>query len=334
MTPGGSGDRDEASAPPDSVEPPATVESAATEPTPAGAATQPTAAGGRRPARVEPVRPVFEIDSWLEAPPGTFPGLAEAPDDDLDRAFAADRFREYEHDVLPDAEPAPEPAGVSPRGMGPAEAAARIRRPDRVQVLVGACVAVIVVLALVASFAGGRAAARLDDPVAGRTPAPVPTAPAGPRVPVSLAAPGIQPWDRLAGGECLQGFTTPWAESFSVVPCTQQHTAQLLLRARFPDSAKAAYPGATALQQRMAALCTAPSVVDLERAAAVSDLQLFPAYPATREQWQSGDRDYFCFVSRQSGAPIDGSVAGTAQRAVWATRAPRPEPTTSSGPAP
>jgi hypothetical protein len=33
------------------------------------------------------------------------------------------------------------------------------------------------------------------------------------------------------------------------------------------------------------------------------------AYPATAEQWEAGQRDIFCFVSRSSGEPLTGSIA-------------------------
>lgn len=321
---------------PPAVEPPALPDTAPmTQPTQSASqpATQPMTAPG---AAVPAERPLFDIDSWMDAPPGTVPGLTDtrAADDDLGRAFAPERFQEYD-EVLPGEAREPVPAGVSPYGMPPDDAPAReAGSPAALRALLWLGGTAAALLALVAVFAAGRGMAGI---LSGRVdalptpPAASPAATGAPAIPTALAEPGIRPWDRLAGGECLQGFSGAWAQSFTVVECSRPHTAQLLLRAPFPDARKAAYPGATALQQRMPALCSAPGVVDLAKAGAASDLQLSYAFPATRDQWQDGDRDYWCFASRSSGAPIAGSIAAGAQQAVWAARA---QATATSGPSP
>lgn len=336
--------------PPPLIDPPAAPRRGGTQDRPPlGPSSQPSTQPMTAPGAI-PERPLFDIDSWLEAPPGTMPGLADGaladaeepvPDGDLARAFAADRFHDYD-EILPGeatdrAEPVP--AGISPFGMPPddAPAAAPAAGPAQASGLTRAFVIVggvlVAALALVAVFAAGRGMAGLATgsgaPSAPPSASASPSAPAG--VPTALAAPGAQPWDRLGGKECLQGYTSPWAQSFTVVDCSRVHTAQLLLRAPFADGKSAAYPGAAALEQRMPALCSAPGVVDLSRAGAASDLQLTFAFPATRRQWEDGDRDYWCFASRSSGAPISGSITGGAQEIVWAARA---TPKVSIGPSP
>src|SRR5690606_30776890 len=105
----------------------------------------------------------------------------------------------------------------------------------------------------------------------------------------------------------------PWQEEYTVVDCTEPHTAQLVHRGVFPEPEDAGplgarYPGAEALQAQLPALCGASGILDLAAAGAYTDIQLEGAVPATAEQWEE-DRSYFCFVSRASGEPLTGSVA-------------------------
>jgi hypothetical protein len=153
------------------------------------------------------------------------------------------------------------------------------------------------------------------------TPTPTPTvAPAGP------AAVGVHKWSDLRGGECLDPFTNPFAENFTVVDCAVAHPAQLVFRGTFPAAAPASpaatpspsagatdgdYPGLEALQTQINLLCTAPGVIDLATAGAYSDIQFQAAYAANAAEWKSGQHDYFCFVNRSGGEPLTGSVAGT-----------------------
>jgi len=65
-----------------------------------------------------------------------------------------------------------------------------------------------------------------------------------------------------------------------------------------------------ALAQQINLLCTASGVIDLNAAGAYPDLQLQGTYPATEEQWKSGQRSYYCFANRSGGEPLTSSVAG------------------------
>jgi hypothetical protein len=187
--------------------------------------------------------------------------------------------------------------------------------------------AVIAVLVLVLLFVlgtkipqlAGRAPAVGISPTPSRTPLATPTA-----VPTGPAALGVHKWSDLRGGECLDPYTSPFAEKFTVVDCAAAHPAQMVLRGTFPAAASstatpapsagaadAGYPGLEALQAQITLLCTAPGVLNLATAGAYSDIQFQAAYAANADEWKSGQHDYFCFVNRSGADPITGSIAGT-----------------------
>jgi len=117
-------------------------------------------------------------------------------------------------------------------------------------------------------------------------------------------------WDQLRGGECLDPFASAWAQDFTVVDCNAPHAAQLVYTAPYTTDPSAAFPGEQAISAQIGLLCSKPGVVDLNAAAAYSDVQLVTAYPVTAEQWASGQRNYFCFVTRSSGQQFSSSIAG------------------------
>jgi hypothetical protein len=120
----------------------------------------------------------------------------------------------------------------------------------------------------------------------------------------------VQKWDALGGGECIQPFTTPWAETFTVVDCATPHAAQMVWTDVLSADPAAPYPGADALAQQIGALCTAPGVIDLAAGAEYTGLQVQGSFPATDQQWRDGQRSYYCFASRSTGEPLTTSVAG------------------------
>jgi hypothetical protein len=130
-------------------------------------------------------------------------------------------------------------------------------------------------------------------------------------VPAAPAAPGEHPFTDLAGGECLTGYTSPFAETFTVVDCAAEHTAQLVAAGVFDGDAAAAFPGEGELASRMNLLCTAPTVLDYGVSGAVPDIQWQAAYPL-EAAWNEGDRRWFCFFSRNSGAPLGASLVPVA----------------------
>ncbi|MDN4613055.1 septum formation family protein [Leifsonia sp. F6_8S_P_1B] len=146
-------------------------------------------------------------------------------------------------------------------------------------------------------------------PSATPTPTPTPTPTVTPK-PAAPAAAGEQKWDALGGGECIQPFTTPWAETFTVVDCATPHAAQMVWTDVLSADLAAPYPGADALAQQIGALCTAPGVIDLDAGAQYTGLQVQGSFPATDQQWAAGQRSYYCFASRSTGEPLTSSVAG------------------------
>ena len=185
------------------------------------------------------------------------------------------------------------------------------------RILLIAAGGLLLVLVLILLFVLGSRLVRSAQPVSTptatathtptATPTPTPTVPPTPKTTASI---GSHPWDALGGGECLQPYTSPWAQNFTVVACTSPHAAQLVLRGSFSTDPAAAYPGADALASQINTLCMKPGVINLSAAGSLNDVQVQGAYPASAEQWQSGQRSYFCFVSRSSGKAITGSLAG------------------------
>ncbi len=244
------------------------------------------------------------------------PPAAPDPTSAIDALFGEDRFRD------PDEGRTTSDAATSP----PSRSGVTTLEPPHMtrthRILLGVAGGLVALLALAALFFLGTrlpvsgAPAVTATPSATRTPTPTPVPTVLPAGPV---APGSYRWDRLLGGECLTGFSGPWAERFTVVDCAAPHPAQLVLRGRLADPATPGYPGAAALQTQMPALCSAPGVIDLGAASAYPDAQIEASYPATAAQWDDGDRWYFCFVDRASGQPLTGSVA-----AARATISPAP----------
>ncbi|WP_285115237.1 hypothetical protein [Leifsonia sp. fls2-241-R2A-40a] len=212
--------------------------------------------------------------------------------------------------------------GVPAGPTGPTTPGLWGSRNNRILFTVAGALAVILVL--IGLFALGTripswfgAAAPAAQPFASTTPTPkatpTPTPTPVPTVtpkPAAAVGPGTHPWDTLGGGECIQPFTSVWAEDFTVVDCTTPHTAQLVYTNLLSADPAAAYPGADALAQQIPGLCTAGGVVDLGAAGAYPDLQVVGSFPATEQQWKDGQRSYYCFATRSSGQPLTTSVAG------------------------
>lgn len=234
----------------------------------------------------------------------------------LEALFAEENFRDY----VADPDPAQAPFARA-RAEAPASASAPPHRGDisRTQkILLGVAGGLVLVLALLALFLLGT---RLGS-IAGAAPQPTasgsPSASPSPSssataLPAGPVEPGVWAWDELLGGECLDPFEGPWAEEFTVVDCAEPHPAQLVFRGVLLPAVEGTtsepFPGAEELQTRVQTLCAAAGVVDLAAAGAYTDLQVQGTYPPTVEQWDAGERSYFCVVTRSSGEPLAGSVA-------------------------
>ncbi|WP_219814085.1 septum formation family protein, partial [Rathayibacter sp. AY1D9] len=158
--------------------------------------------------------------------------------------------------------------------------------------------------------AGGRAEPQAvpvvsETPTAEPTPSPTPTATLPTVGPLPV---GTWAWSALLGGECVEPFDSVWAEEFTVVDCAGAHSAQLVATAELTD---AVFPGQDALAVTVSSLCQAQGVVDVAAAETYGDVQVAGAFPVTQEQWDAGERSYYCFVDRAGGGELTGSLAGT-----------------------
>ena len=234
---------------------------------------------------------------------------SDGADAGLDALFGESQFREYDTGVLSSDESpfAAKPASVEP-GSEPA-APAGISRAQRILIWVAG--GLLALLALVALFFVGTRLPALfahQTPVASTSPSASPT-PSSTARPVGPVANGVHAWDELLGGECLNPFTNPWAEKFTVVDCATPHPAQMVFRGTSDTATDPTFPGADKLQAQISLLCAAPGVINLAAAGAYSDAQVQGSYAVTEQEWADGEHDYFCFVSRKSGQPLTGSVA-------------------------
>jgi hypothetical protein len=226
----------------------------------------------------------------------------------IDVLFQPGQFRDFEPtDVL---RPVPRPAGATAvRG-----ARTRPSLTSGQRSLLWAAGVLVVILVLLALFSIGRrlpamfAAPPTPVATATATPTPTPTpvdAAAGP------VAPGEYAWDELRGGECLQPYESAWQEDYTVVDCGAPHAAQLLVRAEFPEEAApgGVYPGFDELAGRINLLCTHPAVIDYGVARQFDDFVVEGAHAVNAEEWDAGHTEYFCFLKRSSGEPLNASLA-------------------------
>jgi hypothetical protein len=292
-----------------------------TQPVEIGDATQPMELGdATRPVDVGPdTAPFAPAEHPVDAPPLVSPtgasrlidDAAPDPTSGIDTLFAEDRFRDHDAEQAAAAAAVP-PAPVADHQVALVVAPPHMTRTQRILLIIaGALVALVALGALF--FLGTRLPlAAAPSPTPTSTPRATPSAtptPATTTLPPGPVAVGVHRWDQLLGGECLATYPGPWAERYTVVDCATPHPAQMVVRSRFPDPATPGYPGAAVLQAQMAVLCSAPGVIDLAAASAYTDAQIEASYPATAAQWDAGDHDYFCFVSRSSKDMLTGSLA-------------------------
>ncbi|PPF09611.1 septum formation family protein, partial [Rathayibacter rathayi] len=167
--------------------------------------------------------------------------------------------------------------------------------------------AALFTIGIAVGSAGGQAepqaAPAVSDTPADSTPGPTASLPTVGPLPA-----GTWAWNALLGGECMQPFDSVWAEEFTVVDCATAHSAQLVATAELTD---AAFPGQEALAVTVSSLCQAQGVVNIAAAETYGDVQVAGAFPVTQEQWDAGERSYYCFVNRAGGGELTGSLAGS-----------------------
>ncbi|WP_166980089.1 septum formation family protein [Paramicrobacterium fandaimingii] len=177
---------------------------------------------------------------------------------------------------------------------------------NRPLLIVGVAVVAVLVLGglfWVGTLVPGMMASSQPEQTETSTPTPTQSIPAEGTLPA-----GTYSWDMLRGGECLSDYSSPWEEEFTVVDCEGEHDAQLVAVGEMSDDENAAFPGEDELASQIYLKCSDPSVLDLAKAGAYGDVQVQGSYPVTEEQWNDGQRSYYCFVNRSSGDPLTGSL--------------------------
>jgi hypothetical protein len=251
---------------------------------------------------------VPEVAPGGPLPRASDPAAGPAGPSGIDALFQPGSFRDFEPTtVLPQK---PRPTGATAvRG-----ARTRPSLTSGQRSLLWAAGVLVAILVLISLFAIGRRLPALfaapPAPVETVTPTPTPTP-----EPVDPAAgpvpPGEYAWDELRGGECLEPYESAWQEDYTVVDCDDEHAAQLLVRAEFPEDTApdGEYPGFDELAGQINLLCTDPKVVDYDAAREFDDVVVEGAHAATAEEWDEGHHEYFCFVKRSTGDPLSGTLA-------------------------
>ncbi|MCU1419552.1 MAG: hypothetical protein JWR57_721 [Mycetocola sp.] len=264
----------------------------------AGPSTSPSRTTGDQ-SHAQPVRSSEKEHEFSPPEPAVAPAAASGKAGPRRRTFTS-----TPSPVVPP--PAAKPARRPLRPARPA--AARAPRP-----VILAAIGVVALLVLGGLFfLGSQLPALLAGPAPTPTASTTPTGtatPTTPAAPVGPASVGEQDWTALGGGECIDPYSTPWAETFTVVDCEDPHAVQMVFTAPVAEDPAAEYPGEGEILDRISLWCSAPGVLDPDAADEYSDLQVQGTYPVTEEQWADGQRNYYCFVSRSSGEPLSGSVA-------------------------
>jgi len=220
----------------------------------------------------------------------------------IDSLFGESQFKEYDASAFPSE-------GISAlASTRPREPREPLGRPQKILLGVGG--GLVAALALVGLFMLGTKLPAMFPPA----PEPEVVQTAGPVVaaqPVVLGpvAAGSHAWNDLLGTECLDPYVSAWQEQYTVVDCAAPHAAQMVYHGYFGDEAWAPFPGLADLTSRINLLCTSPSTVNYAVASQFSDIQVAASYPVTEDQWDAGQRDYYCFISRSSAELLTTSVA-------------------------
>jgi hypothetical protein len=251
----------------------------------------------------------YTVQPWQPAAV-TSPSVPEQhpgdPTSAIDSLFGDHKFQDYEEVGVLNSIQVPPTATVddSLEVREPREPLPRLQK-----VLLGVAAGLLGALILVGLFFFGEhfGSAAAVEPTTASTGAssttPTPAGTGGP------AAPGVQQWTALQGGECIQPFSSAWALTFTVAACTADHDAEMVFKGKLPDAADSKYPAATDFQNELTPLCSAPTAISYVAAASVTDLQVSFSYPPNTARWLAGDRTYYCFVDRVSGGNLPGDLA-------------------------
>jgi hypothetical protein len=262
----------------------------------------PPAQAYQSPPPTQAYQPPAPAQVYPPAPTEAFHPGAPQHGSAIDSLFGDSQFKEYEAGALPaqgfsaltggSERPPREPLGTTQKAL---------------LWVAGALIAallIVTVFMLGTKLPGLIPKPQADIPIPVATTVPVAAAPK-----VGPVAAGEYSWNQLLGTECLEPFTSAWNETYTVVDCTAPHSAQLVFQGIFADEAFAPYPGLEELQTRMNLLCTATTSIDYAAAKAYTDIQVSSSYAPTASDWDAGQREFQCFVSRSSGEALTSSVA-------------------------
>ena len=266
------------------------------------------------PVPVEPVAAPPVDAPAVAAPPVTTQPVTDETSgiDRLDAIFAGLSSADDSAATTVIAEPVAEAATPTKRGRF-----ARAPKDDRPiaatdpqstaafrQQLVMVAASIGILILAIGGFVTGRALGH---------PAPAPVAmPTAEPTATAAREPGKWAFDQLFGGECITPFDGAWSETFTVVDCATDHAAQLVYAGDLAtDGAYPSYPGDSHTGNAAMSLCQRKGVLSLGAAKHYSDILVSAAYPVSQAVWESGDTRYYCFVSRDGGANLNGDLAGS-----------------------
>ena len=278
------------------------------------ASTQQAAPQAAPPSSIEQPTEAYTVLPWQPAaatppvaPPTTpITDHPAEPTSAIDSLFGDHQFQDYEEVGVLKTIQVP-PASTVPDEADLAEPRAPL--PTSQKVLMGVAGGLIAALILVGLFFLGEHLGSATPAAAASKGTNAPSATPTQAGTGGPAAPGVQQWNALQGGECIQPFSSAWAVTFKVVPCTADHDAEMVFKGTLPDSSQTKYPTASQFQQEITPLCSDSTAINYAAAASVTDLQVSFSYPPNTASWLSGDRTYYCFVDRVSGGNLPGDLA-------------------------
>jgi hypothetical protein len=128
----------------------------------------------------------------------------------------------------------------------------------------------------------------------------------------AVVAGGILFRDRLTGGagdlkvgDCFDAKQADVVKEVQHHPCTEAHTAEVVLVSDYPAAKGAAYPGAAAFGAWSQGTCAISVMAYVGPGANLDTLGYSILYPST-SSWADGDRGMICFA--EGDAPMTKSL--------------------------
>ena len=153
-------------------------------------------------------------------------------------------------------------------------------------------------------------------------PAPTPSRSSAQPSPSAPSSPRQSTLDQLRAGDCLSGSnlpfgtSNPWPDLVTVVPCTQQHIAEVFFAGNtWPKSL--GYPGDAVERDQADARCNSAFSAYDGIPQSQSALSYYFVYPSI-DAWHAGDRSVQCTAywhtaQYPGGQPLDHSIKGSSQ---------------------